>query len=86
MRICPITGSAPQPDANVSQMRYSPYSTDEFRQNLPSIADPSVGDDTLMQNGLFSSEGIIDSMTSGISMPDDFDWVSWLKLFMCILR
>jgi hypothetical protein len=75
-RICPLTGSVPHPNAEALRARYSPYFSDDFRQSLSSLADPSPGDDPLMQDGILSSGGIIDSISSGVSLPDEFDWVS----------
>ena len=70
----PISVSATNP--NVDLLRYEPYFTDQFGLGMPLVAGPPNGEDTLMQDGLLSSGGIIDSLGSNMNLPADFNWVS----------
>jgi len=61
---------------NVDLLRYERYFTNQFGLGMPLVAGTPNEEDTLMQGGLLSSGGIIDSLGSNMTLPADFNWVS----------
>lgn len=70
----PLSASVTNPNADT--LRYSPYFTDQFGLGIPLIGILNSGVDTLMQDGLLTSGGIIDALGSDLNLPANFDWVS----------
>jgi hypothetical protein len=70
------TMPTPVTNFNPELLSSNPYFANQFSLGIPPVVEPPLEYDTIMQDGLFTSGGLLDTLGTDVNLPTDFDWVS----------